>query len=444
MEKRLSSTTEQLSLRERRIRAIGVVGQIGKDYASSIPSNVLHETARRVETAFDEFEQGKLYSRSNAAFLVHTRRFPGAPDYLDDAGRCFPALDRKYGVSDDRVEDLWSVLPPFRVGEIRGQAANGTDVNCAIISVPITPMGLMLANGSMTARMEYARPRIEDAVVLAKKLGADKGVIGLGETLASLTRHGETLQERHRDSGFATGHAFTTLLIQQWVKEGARLKGMTLPESRVAILGGDGSIGTATMELIANEGARSLLLHDKEGREGSMLSKARKFNLEDKTTALGGKDALYQACQNADIVVSGVSAIRPIVDRTHLKSGLVYVDDSQPPSVLRESADESGTHLLWVVGKLPLGVENTFDYGLLKRSEWGCALEAFVTTAEKLEKGTKSLETVGRVTAERVKQAEILADVYGISLAEPQSWGKPTLIAAPGATPPPYFSTKAA
>src|SRR3989344_2098474 len=171
------------NLEARRIFAISIL----ENYKFVIPQDVLEKSTEVVNTAFREF-MGPT-SEAESAFLVFSRRDRngGLTDesfrQLDDSSRCIPALNPDYGVPEEDVERFWNLMVPFKVGEIKGNL-NGKEINCAIISVPITPKALEMCDGP-AERIRYARPRIEEAVQLADRMGAK--VIGLGETLAALT-----------------------------------------------------------------------------------------------------------------------------------------------------------------------------------------------------------------------------------------------------------------
>lgn len=400
----------------------------------SIPPSVRDSSRAFVERAYDEWEAGPeaLKGQANSAFIIHPRIFAGSHPALDDFGRVIPALAATNGIPFGQREQFWNTLPPMRLGKIEGTLPNGTHVNTALITAPITPTGLMEASRvGIAGPRDYAKPRIHAAVDLANKFGADQGVTGLGETLASLTRHGLNLQSEYPGNKFATGHAFTTLLIQRWIEEAARRKGIDLADANITILGAGGSIGRATLALLSDRGvgASHVTLFDKPGTEGRMSHHLREFGLnEGDATVFTGEENLKAASKKADIIVSGLSTLEPIVHAEHLPKGVAYVDDSQPPSVYREEADKAGASIYWVVGKLPTGMSRDFDYGLLgNNGEWGCAMEAVaMTSLNQLGQGSR-LETVGPLTAERVKTAGTIADELGYELGVPQSFGQETV-----------------
>ncbi len=419
---------------------------------NSVPHQVRESSRLLVEKAFGDLlaKPERLRGRADSAFLIHTRRFPqndglGLPPShpaLDDAGMCFPALSLRYGIPDKAVEEFWETLPPFQAGTIGGFMPDGTPVTTALISVPITPTGLFASvHDGIAGPRNYALPRIRAAVDLANKFGAQEGFIGLGETLASLTNHGRILLQEYPDNDFNTGHAFTTLMIQRWVEEAARLKERDLADLKITILGAAGAIGRATLGFLVDKGIdpSHIILYDKLGAEDRILRNLREFGLDERgatilTGDMFGMDGkLKQACGDADLLVSGMSTPFPIVKAEYLKRGASYIDDSMPPTLTREEADKADVSVFWVVGRLPDGMIRDLDYGLKGNTgEWGCAAETVAMTTLK-KRGQKGvLDTVGPVTPERVTIAGKIADEMGIGLGEPQSYGLPTSVSTGG------------
>lgn len=393
-------------------------------YGGKVPRDVLLESRKIIYKAFDDYgdPSERLKGTATSAFFLHTRRnkkngvdTDESFKHLDDSTRLLPVLDPKHGIAEEDVELLWNLLPPLKIGEVKGRLG-GKEVSCALISIPITPRGLESCN-SASERAVYARPRIFRGAEFAEKIGAK--VIGLGETLASLTRHGEKLQERlSSEVKITTGHAFTTYFMNEWAKFAAQKLGASLQDSQVTIIGAHGSIGTAMTEMLTEQGVGKLNLHDIGDVVGALVKKARALGIEGKTKITGGNENLREACRGSRIVLVVASAPRPFIRSEHLDRGTFIINDSQPPGITREEAKKADSTTLWVVGNLPQEVKNTFDSGLVG-AEWTCLLEVLALEAL----GSDILETVGPVTPERVKKAGEIAQKLGIKLAMPQSWG---------------------
>lgn len=402
--------------------------EILRKYDNLIPPDALYETSLRLDKAMRDYMGPKEFiaNSSDAAFLIHTRRVENSEQYLDDPGRCFPALRMEYNIPYDAIEEFWNLLPPFEVGKIKGALPTGEAVNVSLISVPLTPQKLEEAAKMKRfgGAQEYARPIIQEAVAFAQRIGAT--TIGLGETLASLTDHARFLHKQFPELTFATGHAFTTYYMNEWIKYAAVLQEKDITKVPVTILGAFGSIGSSITELLAEQGVGKLILHDVTERVSRLKKNAEV--LEGKYPYMrgriqvteGGDENLEKACKSASIIAVATSNAEPFLHARHLNPKSIIVNDSQPPGITFEEAQKAQSISPWVVGKLPEGIENTFEYGLLPGSEWTCALEVIAKSVTNGE-----FETVGAVTRERVKKVGEITRRLGFRMPEPQCFGKP-------------------
>ena len=111
-----------------------------------------------------------------------------------------------------------------------------------------------------------------------------------------------------------------------------------------------------------------------------------------------GDEQLEASCKRADITTSSVTTYNHI-RAEHLKPGTFIVDDSQPPSVLREEAEKASAYVFWVVGHLP-GIERTFALY--------CGESATIETQEValLRMGWKKITYPFFITPERTSNIE--------------------------------------
>lgn len=435
----IESLDKNSELMQRRTQAFEIFQQIISGN-SEIPPEEVDLTRDRINKAFEDAlaPEGSLVGRATSAFLIHTRRTGEGLESLDqetaleldDAGRHFPALSRKYGYdqnTEEMIDELWNILPSFEVGKVKGMTEDGGKIDISLISTQITPTRLARFK-SHREKLQYGREKTNEATDLARRLGAK--VVGLGEVLGSLTHYGETLQQQFPDIKIATGHTFTTYFISEWVKEGAKRMEKDLSELNILIIGANGSIGTATTEILAEQNSKQLILHDIQSRAQDLARKALELensNEKVEVSIFTGDEGLKEACQKADIIVSAASAPEPFIHSDYLKKGTWIVDDSQPPSITREEADKADCFLIWPLGKNPNGIVSTFNLGLIGNANYGCALE--VAALEELY-GETDLKTVGPVKSSEVRKAAEIAKTLGFQLPIPQSFGKEVLITA--------------
>lgn len=424
---------------------------------SHIPNEVWDRNVGRINKAFSEFETPT--DKVTSAFFVHTRRLrtgePGmetAEEYLDDSSRTLDILHPRHGISEKVVEDIWGKLPPRKVGEISGtmkvREISGKmkekDITTGIFSVPVTPTGLDVnigaADRSAAKRGKYARPRIYATGDLAIRMGAQ--TIGLGETLAALTWHGKTLQERFDETKIVTGHNFTAAYMEKWAKYGADQLGVILTETQVTIIGAAGSIGTAMTDWAVENGigfendGYAFVLHDVSTKRDTLERRADEIGnrypeLKDKIKVVTGDtdEELKEANSGSRIILIASSAPKPFIRAEHLDEGSFVVNDSQPPAITLDEAKRANSKLVFVTGQLPEGMTNDFDYGLIDRAEWSCALEVLATDVLGKE-GKEAMETSGAVNRERVKKAKLIIDELGMDISgTAQAWGEKTIYA---------------
>lgn len=409
----------------------GIVFSILEKYKEGIPPEIWNESLFRIKKVFTDFNapESELRGRATSAFLIHTRRNGngngdgdvGSAEFkhLDDSTRAFPIFDPKYGITEKDAEFLWNSLPPFEVGKVTGFFGE-KKITCALISIPITPQVLTDCKSS-TERINLARPRIYQGAKLARKMGAN--ILGLGETLASLTMHGKKLQEQFPEVRITTGHALTTHFMYEWTKFAAEAMKIKISDSAITIIGANGAIGSAIMDILLKEGVGELRLHDKNNMIGALNRKVKEIEeqyprLKGKVKVTGEDENLREACRGSRLVLVASSAPRPFIKSEHLDPGTFVINDSQPPGITRKEAQNANSMTLWTVGSLPPGFKNTFNSGLIS-AEWTCLLESLALEAYGLEMP----ETTGPVTLERVERAGEIAKKAGMRLADPQSWG---------------------
>lgn len=419
-----SAFKNTLNPREDSIKNREVIFSILKKYEGNIPQDVWKSSLTIISNAFEDFHapQEGLKDIASSVFLVHTRRYKRentdvggeAFTQLDDSTRCIPFLDPKYGMVEGDVERLWNSMPPFKVGEVRGML-NGKPINCAIISVPITPKALDEC-GRASKRRDYARPRIVDAAELAKKMGAR--IIGLGETLAALTNHGRSLEQNIQDVKFTTGHAFTVAFMNKITEQAAKTLEIDLKRSQVTIIGANGSIGSAMIEMLLEQGVGGLNLHDTAIMKSALRSTREKILSRcSRVKVTGGNEELREACRGSRIMLIASSAPEPFIKGEYLDPGTIVINDAQPPGMTLEEAKKKG-ETIWVAGTLPEALSDSFNCGLIGRAEWTCLLETLARDA-----GENSFEGTGPVDHQRAAKAWETATKLGMRIAPYQSWG---------------------
>lgn len=353
--------------------------------------------------------------RGRFAFLIHPRTDPS-----EDLALINPVLGLIPGrVAEAAMRRLpikpWvhsTIVAKDRPGEVLGD----------VIGVPLTPSMLLGEDRAIVAR------RIDQAIDLAVSRGAT--VLGLGALTAPATAGGAKLRRR-TDIGVTNGNAFTAAATAAAVERIAA--GMAEPPV-VALVGANGSVGTAVARVLGGTGvAKELVL---VGRTPAALA------------ALAGDlgatwSTEMTACRSADIVVLMTSAAGAVLHADHLKLGAVVLDDTQPrnssPTLGVERPDV--TILDGGVVSTPGLERRGYGIGIARTSSFACLAESsLLALADHRGHGT-----IGRPSLDQVTRMQGLSEQYGhlgFGLADPTSFGEP--VAVKGWTGPARLDTTSA
>lgn len=265
--------------------------------------------------------------KDSFAFIVHPRS-----SY--DAAKKYPFL--KYlpkSIVDLFLKNLW----PIVVAEVKGLKSlkNGKKIDGWIIGVPLTPHQ-MLENRNL------AKKRILDAVKLAEKMGVT--IVGLGGITASLTEAGHYLANHTNNIGITTGRAYTAYNITANVFQLSKYFNINLSTGKFAIVGGGGSIGLASAEILVRNGVNNLLLVDliKRYKNAQKIINLLKSLDKDKILNIKFSSKIHDII-DSDIIIAATSAPEAVIRSEDLKPGAIVIDDAQPsdidPKIIEERDD---------------------------------------------------------------------------------------------------------
>lgn len=273
-----------------------------------------------------------------------------------------------------------------------------------VIAVPATPALLLGRDRSLAAR------RIDQAVDLAVRRGAT--VLGLGALTAPVTAGGAKLRRR-TDIGVTNGNAYTAAVTAASV---ARIASGLPGNPVIALVGANGSVGTAVAREVGRSGVAAELIL--VGRTPAALAA-----LAGDLGASWSTDMTM--CRRADIVVLMTSAATAVLTGEHLKFGAIVVDDTQPRNTSPDLATERPDVLVVDGGVVatPGLRRRGFGIGLAADSSFACLAE---TTLLALD-DHRGHGTIGRPSDSQVERMQVLAARFahlGFSLAEPTSFGE--------------------
>ncbi|MGT2427336.1 NAD(P)-binding domain-containing protein [Amnibacterium kyonggiense] len=339
--------------------------------------------------------------RGRFAFLIHPRTDPS-----EDLALINPVL----GLIPGRVVEKAMRKLPLKpwVHSTVTAADRPDEVLGDVIALPLTPTMLLGDDRALIAR------RVDQAIDLAVARGAT--VLGLGALTAPATAGGAKLRRR-TDIGVTNGNAYTAAVTAAAVERIAA--GMT-ERPVVALVGANGSVGTAVARVLGASGvAEELVL---VGRTPAALA-----------ALAGDLDATWStemaACRRADVVVLMTSAAGAVLTAEHLKLGAVVLDDTQPrnssPALAVERPDV--TILDGGVVATPGLLRTGHGIGLPVASSFACLAESsLLALADHRGHGT-----IGRPSLDQVARVQGLAQRFGhlgFGLAQPTSFGEPVAV----------------
>ena len=345
--------------------------------------------------------------RGRFAFLIHPRTDPS-----EDLALVHPLLGLLPGRA---VESAMRRLPlkPWVHSTITASDRPG-EVLGDVIGLPLTPTMLLGDDRAMIGR------RIDQAIDLAVSRGAT--ILGLGALTAPATAGGAKLRRR-TDIGVTNGNAYTAAVTATAVERIA--EGMP-SRPVVALVGANGSVGTAVARLLGRSAAVDEMVL--VGRTPAALAA-----LAGDLGATWSTD--MAACRRADIVVLMTSAAGAVLGSEHLRLGATVLDDTQPRNSSPPLASERPDVTILDGGVVATpGLRRTgFSIGLDAGASFACLAESsLLALADHRGHGT-----IGRPSLEQVDRVQSLAqrfDHLGFGLAEPTSFGLPAPV--PGWTTP--------
>lgn len=400
--------------------------------AADVVSDIeLDATGLFLTSTYEMYEstppEGEVHPDAEKSFaFVVPARMSRFNEYAREVETAVPAL---YYVPDELRASLLIGLPPFVIDRYeRGE--DGARNN--LVLAPVFP-DMMIDMPSMGEARKAAVLQVNKAVDFAqRRLGAEQ--VGLGATLPSLTKYGETITNEVVES--TTGHAGTIALIFKTLEK-ARIEGRTSEENvrRIGVLG-LGAIGEKIAEIAREKYPEAdITVFDKRKKQTERVAE---------TIGAAAADSIEQVLNESDYVLSAVST--PIdIDQLQLEPGALegklIIDDSQPGAFNLEQVQKAGATLLWVVGTDKTGnfVRNDYTYGdtlVGREALFGCESEVYVLSrygrdleaegyspAEVRQK-IHEMAIQGPVTAEQVRAIDALFDKYGIQAAPLQAFGQ--------------------
>jgi len=323
------------------------------------------------------------------AFIVHPLGFK-------DASKKYPLADRL----PKSFIDIWTrYYWPIVGSEITGfKTKRNEEVNGWIIICPLTPRQMM-------RNQPLAKRKILQSVKLAEKLGAK--IVGLGAFTSILTHDGADLIGKVK-VGLTTGNAYATALLIRNVVKIAEKIGMELKDATVAIVGAAGSVGSACVRILSKKVRQLILIDiDREALESLIVTLGTQRNLKSYSEVHG--------CLPADIVIAVSSAIGAIITPSHLSSGTIVIDGSQPKNVSKEVIEHRDDVLVIESGLAKISyINHELDLGIPRGEVYACLGEVLILSWKDWDRNY----SIGKVDPRHVHEVLAEEKEVGLSLAD--------------------------
>ncbi|MGB9886920.1 MAG: shikimate dehydrogenase [Moorellales bacterium] len=326
---------------------------------------------------------------------------------------------RKYRIAarlpERLVERLLCWLPPVNTAHITGVRSPYNEIEGWFVACPLTSRQML------TLPADYVLNRIIQTGRLAEKLGAR--ILGLGAMTSVVGDAGITVA-RHLNIPVTTGNSYTVATALEGTREAARLMGLEITRSHVAVVGATGSIGAVCARVMAREAARLTLV----ARNADKLERLANTILRESGVAVELSGEAHRVLPTADIVISVTSAVDTVIQPGDLKPGAVVCDVARPRDVSRKVAEVRDDVLVIEGGvvRVPGEVNFHFDFGYPPGVALACMAETMILA---LERRWESF-TLGReISLEQVEEISRLAKKHGFELAGFRSFERPLTMA---------------
>lgn len=336
------------------------------------------------------------------AFIIHPIQIK------KDVARKFPILGKI--LPEPVINYASRYFPPLYISEVTGirSEATGAELRGWLLACPFTPPTMM----SLPVEMVYNK--IVACGHKAEALGAR--ILGLGAYTSVVGDAGKTIADRLA-LPVTTGDSYTVVMAVEAIREAARVMGITIEQSKIAVVGAAGAIGKTCAQLLAAEGAQLVLV----GRRLDAVEAVRELCAGSgaKVSASITMDTIY----DADLILTVTSALHAIIEPRHLKPGAVVLDVARPRDVSLRVAQQRDDVLVIEGGmvEVPGPVDFHFDFGFPLKKAYACMAETMALALE----GRYEDYTIGKeIELSRAQEIGEIAARHGFRLAGFRSFEK--------------------
>ncbi len=222
------------------------------------------------------------------------------------------------------LKDLIRIWPPYRCIDISPvQSLTHSQAYGIGISCPLLPEHFVTLNSREVLK------KIIDSARLGERFGAR--IIGLGGFTSAFGNEGEEVAQRLNVS-VTSGNTYTAALTIQGLLKSAELMELNVSESRVAVIGATGDIGSICAKVFSKKCAELILAARKEKR---LIEFASEIECDASARIRIAKHTT-DAIKDADLILTATSAITTLIEPADLKVGAIVCDVAYPANISRD------------------------------------------------------------------------------------------------------------
>lgn len=327
------------------------------------------------------------------AFIFH-------PLSLQDMEHLSPIM--KY-IPGSIIEACLKMKKPFKVSHITGIKSPYAEAEGWFIGCPLT------AKQMVELPEEFVMDRIIESGKVAQDLGAK--IVGLGAFTSIVGDAGVTVA-KNLDIAVTSGNSYTVATAIQGTKEAVKLMGKRLSDCRAVVIGATGSIGAASVRLLAREVSHITLV----ARHKQPLEELAQELIRENHCDVAISNDIQSVLKEADIVITVTSALDFLITPKDLKPGAVVCDVARPRNVSRDVSMQRDDVLVIEGGviNIPGNVDFHFNFGFPPRTSYACMAETMILALD----GRYENFSLGRnLELEKIKTIEALAAKHNFTLA---------------------------
>lgn len=255
----------------------------------------------------------KMMGEKKFVFLIH-------PLIVDDWDGIFPNFKK---VTNNLKLKFGKLCFPLIGGSICFCNSLGKAIKGWVMICPLTTEQILESP-------ELAKNKILQVIRFSEKLGVK--YVGLGGYTSIITLHGKYLVDKKIKVHLTAGNVFSTVLIVKNFLRILELLELKIEEVLVAIVG-CGSVGSACAKILLEQGAKNLLLVDRDNKKIEVLSaEVESTILNNSEIKIKFSNSLTEL-KKADVLITVTNSAEKLVTLSMVSKGTVIIDGAYPSNI---------------------------------------------------------------------------------------------------------------